>query len=196
MICIQYRQQIKHLKKNGLFDHSLYVHAEINSYIKCFVVFSQSSCWKGCTWRHWVCLFQRQQRHRQPDGRTRQETRASPRLLFMSGTTMLQAPLPFFHQWKQVITSYPFTSLMGFSAMLRSAVMEHPLMKIHMAGCLKISAIHSSRSFFLFLFFLRNHWKIRQGFSTRCAKILCINDICRYGILSRISSSWINCSLT
>lgn len=92
---------------------------------------------------------------------------------------------PFFHQWKQVITSYPFTSLMGFSAMLRSAVMEHPLMKIHMAGCLKISAIHSSP--FFFSFFSRNHWKIRQGFSTRRAKIVCINDICRYGILSRIS---------
>lgn len=49
---------------------------------------------------------------------------------------------PFFHQWKQVITRYPFTSLMGFSALLRCAVMEQPLMKIHMAGCLKISANH------------------------------------------------------
>ncbi len=58
----------------------------------------------------------------------------------------------FFHQWKQVITPYPFTSLMGFSAMLRSAVMEHQLMKIHMASCLKISAIHSSLSFFFWSF--------------------------------------------
>lgn len=72
-----------------------------------------------------------------------------------------------FHQWKQVITPYPFTSLMGFSAMLRSAVMEHPLMKIHMASCLKISAIHSSLSFFfIYLFFifvifpLQNCWEI------------------------------------
>lgn len=49
---------------------------------------------------------------------------------------------PLFHQWKQVITRYPLTSLMGFSALLRCAVMEQPLMKIHMAGCLKISANH------------------------------------------------------
>lgn len=47
---------------------------------------------------------------------------------------------PSFHQWKQAITRYPFTSLMGFSALFRCAVMEQPLVKIHMAGCLKISA--------------------------------------------------------
>lgn len=47
---------------------------------------------------------------------------------------------PFFHQWKQVITPDPFTSLMAFSALLRRGVMERPLMKIHMEGCLKMSA--------------------------------------------------------
>lgn len=41
-----------------------------------------------------------------------------------------------------MITRNPFTSLMGFSALLRCAVMEQPLMKIHMAGRLKISANH------------------------------------------------------
>lgn len=84
---------------------------------------------------------------------------------------------PFFHQWKQVITSYPFTSLMAFSAMLRSAVMEHPLMKIHMAGCLKISAIHSSPFFFsssFFFFFSPEPLENPSGFfHSSCQNSLC-----------------------
>lgn len=50
---------------------------------------------------------------------------------------------PFLRQWKQAITPYPFTSLMGFSAMLLSVVMEHPLVKIHMASFVKIAASHN-----------------------------------------------------
>lgn len=49
----------------------------------------------------------------------------------------------FFHQWKQAITPYLFTSLMGFSAMLLSVVMEHPLVKIHMASFVTIAANHN-----------------------------------------------------
>lgn len=66
-----------------------------------------------------------------------------------------------FQQWKQVITPYPFTSLMGFSALLCAAVMEHVLMKIHMASCFKISAILSSL-FSLVMIPLHNCWKICQ----------------------------------
>lgn len=50
---------------------------------------------------------------------------------------------PFFHQWKQAITPYPFTFLMGFSAMLLSVVMEHPLVKIHLASFVTIAANHN-----------------------------------------------------
>lgn len=71
---------------------------------------------------------------------------------------------PFFHQWKQVITPYPFTSLMGFSAMLHSAVMEHLLMKIHMASCLKISAILSCLYFFFVIFPSQTCWKMKKSF--------------------------------
>lgn len=81
-----------------------------------------------------------------------------------------------FHQWKQVITPYPFTSLMGFSAMLRSAVMEHPLMKIHMASCLKISANHSLSSFFFFFcyFPITEPLENLSEFSTPRAKVVLI----------------------
>lgn len=60
-----------------------------------------------------------------------------------------------FQQWKQAITPYPLTSLMAFSAMLCAAVMEHPLAKIHMASCLKISAVLSS--LLPIFFFLLSH---------------------------------------
>lgn len=88
-----------------------------------------------------------------------------------------------FHQWKQVITPYPFTFLMGFSAMLRSAVMEHPLMKIHMASCLKISDILSSLSFFFFFLFLPfTHYRAagKSEFSTPHAKVVYFDNVWRY----------------
>lgn len=61
-----------------------------------------------------------------------------------------------FQQWKQAITPYPLTSLMAFSAMLCAAVMEHPLTKIHMASCLKISAVLASLLPIFFFFFVKS----------------------------------------
>lgn len=81
------------------------------------------------------------------DGPMQQQTGQKAVPLYVRDYNATSSP-PFFHQWKQVITRYPFTSLMGFSALLRCAVMEQPLMKIHMAGCLKIiSQSHSPRPF-------------------------------------------------
>lgn len=57
-------------------------------------------CWivtRFCLFAAWSCKPSKVSKIKWagPDGPTWQKTKAVPRLLFMSGTTMLQAPLPF-----------------------------------------------------------------------------------------------------
>lgn len=78
----------------------------------------------------------------QPHTSTREERADGSPCSLWAGLQYNKLP-SLFHQWKQAITAYPFTSLMGFSAMLLSVVMEHPLVKIHMANFMKIAANHS-----------------------------------------------------
>lgn len=90
-----------------------------------------------------VCWGRR--RHRNPFRLIHRHVRKGPkalRALYELDYNTTSSP-PFFHQWKQAITAYPFTSLMGFSATLLSVVMEHPLVKIHMASFMKIAANHN-----------------------------------------------------